>query len=66
MKKKMELQSLIYLSSTIMQEYLVPQEYVQIMREYMLNKCPVSPYNQVCEVFKRELGMTPEKVYFLG
>lgn len=44
------------------QEYLVPQEYVQIMRESMLNKCPVSSYDQVCEVFKKELGETPDKV----
>ncbi|KAJ0102767.1 hypothetical protein Patl1_06597 [Pistacia atlantica] len=42
-------------------EYLVPQEYVQIMRESMLNKCPVSSYDQVCEVFKKELGETPDQ-----
>lgn len=56
----------LYLTPSLMQEYLVPQEYVQIMREHMLNKCPVSPYNQVCEVVKRELGETPDKVDFLG
>ncbi|KAJ4822898.1 hypothetical protein Tsubulata_035437 [Turnera subulata] len=44
-------------------EYLVPQEYVQTMRESMLNKCPVSSYEQVCEVFKKELGETPEKIF---
>ncbi|KAJ0044389.1 hypothetical protein Pint_06489 [Pistacia integerrima] len=44
-------------------EYLVPQEYVQIMRESMLNKCPVSSYDQVCEVFKKELGETPDQVF---
>lgn len=49
-------------SLNFMQEYLVPQEYVQTMRESMLNKCPVSSYDQVCEVFKKELGETPEKV----
>ncbi|KAJ4720059.1 Protein kinase [Melia azedarach] len=43
-------------------EYLVPQEYVQTMRESMLNKCPVSSYEQVCDVFKKELGETPDKV----
>lgn len=46
----------------ILQEYLVPQEYVQIMRESMLNRCPVSSYEQVCEVFKKELGRTPDEV----
>ncbi|RVW81369.1 putative ABC1 protein [Vitis vinifera] len=44
-------------------EYLVPQEYVQIMRESMLNRCPVSSYEQVCEVFKKELGRTPDEVF---
>ncbi|PON86614.1 Protein kinase [Trema orientale] len=44
-------------------EYLVPQEYVQTMRESMLNKCPVSSYDQVCEVFKKELGETPDKIF---
>eukprot|EP00257_Ricinus_communis_P023520 XP_015583524.1 putative ABC1 protein At2g40090 [Ricinus communis] len=44
-------------------EYLVPEEYVKIMRESMLNKCPVSSYDQVCEVFKKELGETPDKVF---
>ncbi|CAN8287111.1 unnamed protein product [Cochlearia groenlandica] len=32
------------------------------MRESMLNTCPVSSYEQVCEVFKKELGDTPDKV----
>ncbi|CAK9135788.1 unnamed protein product [Ilex paraguariensis] len=44
-------------------EYLVPQEYVQIMRESMLNRCPVSSYDQVCEVVKRELGGAPDDVF---
>ncbi|OMO94990.1 hypothetical protein CCACVL1_05658 [Corchorus capsularis] len=44
-------------------EYLIPQEYVQTMRESMLNRCPVSSYDQVCEVFKKELGKTPDEVF---
>ncbi|KAK4798060.1 hypothetical protein SAY86_030386 [Trapa natans] len=44
-------------------EYLVPQEYVLVMRESMLNKCPVSSYQQVCEVFKKELGDEPDKIF---
>ncbi|CAJ1860625.1 unnamed protein product [Sphenostylis stenocarpa] len=44
-------------------EYLVPEEYVQTMRESMLNKCPVSSYEQVCNVFKKELGDTPDKIF---
>ena len=45
-----------------LQEYLVPEEYVQTMRESMLNKCPVSSSDQVYKVFKKELGETPDKV----
>ncbi|KAK4277837.1 hypothetical protein QN277_015771 [Acacia crassicarpa] len=44
-------------------EYLIPQEYVQTMRESMLNKCPVSSYDQVCGVFKKELGETPDTIF---
>ncbi|XP_061376625.1 putative ABC1 protein At2g40090 [Gastrolobium bilobum] len=44
-------------------EYLVPEEYVQTMRESMLNRCPVSSYEQICEVCKKELGDTPDKIY---
>lgn len=44
------------------QEYLVPEEYVQVMRQSMLNKCPVSSYEQVLEVFRKELGGTPDEV----
>lgn len=32
------------------------------MRESMLNRCPVSTYDQVCEVVKKELGGTPDEV----
>ncbi|XP_077215011.1 ABC2 homolog 9 [Tasmannia lanceolata] len=44
-------------------EYLVPQEYVQTMRASMLNKCPVSSYDQVCEVFMKELGRMPNEIF---
>ncbi|XP_010253873.1 PREDICTED: putative ABC1 protein At2g40090 [Nelumbo nucifera] len=44
-------------------EYLVPEEYVQTMRASMLNRCPVSSYDQVCEVFKKELGGMPDEIF---
>lgn len=44
-------------------EYLIPEEYVQVMRESMLNRCPVSTYDQVCEVVKKELGGTPDEIF---
>ncbi|XAR71931.1 Cadmium-transporting ATPase [Bertholletia excelsa] len=44
-------------------EYLVPQEFVQRMRESLLNRCPVSSYDQVCEVFNKELGGMPDEIF---
>ncbi|KAH7854949.1 hypothetical protein Vadar_019496 [Vaccinium darrowii] len=44
-------------------EYLVPREYVQRMRESLLNRCPVSSYDEVCEVLKKELGGTPDEMF---
>ncbi|KAK1307222.1 putative ABC1 protein [Acorus calamus] len=44
-------------------EYVVPQEYVHTMRASMLNRCPVSSYEQVCQVFKKELGKLPDEVF---
>ncbi|XP_051121806.1 putative ABC1 protein At2g40090 [Andrographis paniculata] len=44
-------------------EYLVPDEYVLVMRQSLLNKCPVSSYDQVLEVFRKELGGTPDEIF---
>ena len=44
------------------QEYVVPEEYVQTMRESMLKRCPVSSYEEVRQVFAKDLGESPETV----
>ncbi|XP_042519610.1 putative ABC1 protein At2g40090 [Macadamia integrifolia] len=44
-------------------EYLVPEEYVQTMRTSMLNRCPVSSYDRVCDVFRKELGGMPDEIF---
>ncbi|KAI3793219.1 hypothetical protein L1987_35835 [Smallanthus sonchifolius] len=44
-------------------EYLVPQEYIKTLRESMLNRCPTSSYEQVCQVVKKELGGSPEQIF---
>ncbi|XP_047270771.1 putative ABC1 protein At2g40090 isoform X2 [Capsicum annuum] len=44
-------------------EYLIPEEYVHIMRESMLNRCPHSSYDQVHEVVKKELGGAPDEIF---
>ena len=45
-----------------LQDYLLPEEYVKIMRASMLDKCPVSTYKQVCDVFLAQLGRLPNEV----
>uniref|UniRef100_A0A453H524 ABC1 atypical kinase-like domain-containing protein n=3 Tax=Aegilops tauschii TaxID=37682 RepID=A0A453H524_AEGTS len=42
---------------------VLPQEYVQTMRESMLKRCPVSSYEEVRGVFKKEIGELPETVF---
>ncbi|KAJ7542373.1 hypothetical protein O6H91_10G103500 [Diphasiastrum complanatum] len=44
-------------------DYLLPQEYVETMRNSLLDKCPVSTYEQVCAVFSAELGLLPHEVF---
>ncbi|KAK8947431.1 putative ABC1 protein [Platanthera zijinensis] len=44
-------------------EYVVPQEYVHIMRTSMLKRCPVSSYDQVRKVLIKELGGPPEEIF---
>ncbi|RCV41354.1 hypothetical protein SETIT_9G129000v2 [Setaria italica] len=44
-------------------EYVVPEEYVQTMRESMLKKCPVSSYEEVRGVFAKDLGESPETFF---
>ncbi|KAL8218110.1 hypothetical protein R6Q57_021483 [Mikania cordata] len=44
-------------------DYLVPIEYAQTMRDSMLNRCPTSTYDQVCQVVKKELGGAPEEIF---
>ncbi|KAJ0705289.1 putative UbiB domain-containing protein [Helianthus annuus] len=33
----------------------VPQEYINTLRESLLNRCPTSSYDQACQVVKKEL-----------
>ncbi|XP_020274173.1 putative ABC1 protein At2g40090 isoform X2 [Asparagus officinalis] len=44
-------------------DYIVPQEYIQIMRASLLKRCPVSSYDQVRQVFIMELGSPPEEIF---
>ncbi|RZC78249.1 hypothetical protein C5167_002446 [Papaver somniferum] len=44
-------------------DYVVPPEYVKTMRKSMLNRCPVSSYDEVCKLFKKELGAMPEDIF---
>ncbi len=33
------------------------------MRDYMLDKCPVSTYKDIAEVIQEDLGKTPEELF---
>ncbi|CAI5504134.1 unnamed protein product [Closterium sp. Naga37s-1] len=44
-------------------DYIVPEEYVIVMKESMLNTCPVTPYEDVRLVIQSELGKPPEEIF---
>ncbi|KAL4422859.1 hypothetical protein ABPG75_009056 [Micractinium tetrahymenae] len=46
-----------------MLDHLLPSEYVQTMREHMLDRCPVSTYQQVRQTIVEDLGQPPEQLF---
>ncbi len=46
-----------------LQDYILPVEYVNTMRDYMLDKCPVSSYQDIAEVIQEDLGRKPEELF---
>ncbi len=46
-----------------LQDYILPIEYVNTMRDYMLDKCPVSSYKDIAEVIEEDLGRKPEELF---
>ncbi|KAK7843629.1 putative abc1 protein [Quercus suber] len=44
-------------------QHVGQMEYVETLRASMLNRCPVSSYDQVCQVIKKELGESPDKIF---
>lgn len=50
----------------LIQDYVVPPEYLYTFRDSMLKRCPVSSYHQVCNVFLKELGRLPDDVCSLN
>ena len=46
-----------------MQDYILPEEYVRTMRDYMLDKCPVSSYQDIAKVIEEDLGKKPEELF---
>lgn len=45
------------------QEHLLPEEYVEVMRQHMLDKCPASPWPEVERTLTRELGSPPSVLF---
>ena len=50
-------------STAALQDYILPEEYVRIMRDYMLDKCPVSSYADIAKVIEEDLGKKPEELF---
>ena len=46
-----------------LQDYILPIEYVNTMRDYMLDKCPVSSYKDIAAVIEEDLGRKPEELF---
>ncbi len=46
-----------------LQDYILPVEYVNTMRDYMLDKCPVSSYKDIAEVIEEDLDRKPEELF---
>ncbi|GJP38095.1 hypothetical protein CLOM_g22540 [Closterium sp. NIES-68] len=44
-------------------DYIVPEEYVTVMKESMLNTCPVTPYEDVRLLIQSQLGKPPEEIF---
>lgn len=45
------------------QYHLLPEAYVQTMQENVLDKCPLTSYDDIRDVFLEELGEEPEKMF---
>jgi hypothetical protein len=48
---------------SLAQDHLLPSEYVTVMRDNLLDKCPVSPWSEVRAIMKEDFGMFPEEMY---
>jgi len=49
--------------SVSVQDHLLPEEYVVTMREHMLDKCPISSYDEVRHIIQEDLGAPPEQLF---
>ncbi|KAF8067287.1 ABC1 [Scenedesmus sp. PABB004] len=44
-------------------DHLLPEEYVHTMRAHMLDKCPVSSWEEVRQTIREDLGAPPEELF---
>ena len=47
----------------MLQDYILPVEYVNTMRDYMLDNCPVSTYRDIAQVIQEDLGKSPGELF---
>ncbi|GMH41510.1 hypothetical protein BSKO_09420 [Bryopsis sp. KO-2023] len=44
-------------------DHLLPQAYVLTMRENLLDKCPLTSFQDICKTFKDDLGQHPNEAF---
>lgn len=44
-------------------DHLLPDEYVLTMKRHMLDRCPISSYEEVCTIIQQDLGRPPEELF---
>ncbi|CAD7704627.1 unnamed protein product [Ostreobium quekettii] len=44
-------------------DHLLPTEYVRTMRENVLDRCPSTPYDVVCQTLREEFGAGPDELF---
>jgi aarF domain-containing kinase len=47
----------------MLQDHLLPAQYVKLMQQNALNACPTTPYADVVRTFKEEIGRSPHHLF---
>jgi ABC1 atypical kinase-like domain len=50
-------------TALLVQDHLLPSDYVLLMRAHALDKCPVSSYEEVSRIVREDLGAPPHELF---